>query len=71
VTNCIIKQQGYSQDSRQDAEFDLTDVLAGKCGQRVALSLRVMRFCDGSYMEVRVWWVVRGVWVCFGVCDVK
>jgi len=30
-----------------------------------------MRFCDGSYMEVRVWWVVRGVWVCFGVCDVK
>jgi beta-galactosidase len=52
---------GYSQDSRLDAEFDITRIVAGRLGQRLALSLRVMRFCDGSYMEDQDMWWLSGI----------
>eukprot|EP00282_Hemiselmis_andersenii_P029467 CAMPEP_0169457148 /NCGR_PEP_ID=MMETSP1042-20121227/16725_1 /TAXON_ID=464988 /ORGANISM="Hemiselmis andersenii, Strain CCMP1180" /LENGTH=259 /DNA_ID=CAMNT_0009569405 /DNA_START=21 /DNA_END=796 /DNA_ORIENTATION=+ len=50
---------GYSQDSRLDAEFDLTDLVRG--GGTHTLSLRVYRFCDGSYLEDQDMWWLSGV----------
>ena len=46
---------GYSQDSRLPAEFDITSALlcAGADSNHV-LSVRVFRFCDGSYLEDQV-----------------
>ena len=55
----------YSQDSRLDAEFDITAAVAGKLGQRLALSVRVMRFCDGSYLEDQDMWWLSGIQVRF------
>ena len=43
---------GYSQDSKLPAEFDLTSHLRSAAKQ--TLSLRVFRFCDGSYLEDQV-----------------
>lgn len=57
---------GYSQDARLDAEFDITTVVAGKLGKELALSLRVMRFCDGSYMEDQVKYLGFGRYVSAG-----
>lgn len=42
------KYVGYSQDSNTDAEFDITDF--AKVGEN-QLSVRVYRWCDGSYLE--------------------
>ena len=41
------------QDSFLPAEFDVTAALRGGGAPNV-LSLRVLRFCDGSYMEAQV-----------------
>jgi len=50
---------GYSQDSRLPAEFDLTDYL--RAGENV-LSVMVMRFCDGSYLEGQDMWNLSGIY---------
>ena len=50
---------GYSQDSRLPAEFDLTDYL--RSGENV-LSVMVMRFCDGSYLEGQDMWNLSGIY---------
>ena len=42
------KYVGYSQDSNTDAEFDITDFVTTGDNQ---LSVRVYRWCDGSYLE--------------------
>lgn len=54
---CWINGQlvGYSQDSRLPAEFDITNaLLSHHTGAKHILSVRVFRFCDGSYLEDQV-----------------
>ncbi|WP_455620417.1 glycoside hydrolase family 2 TIM barrel-domain containing protein [Eisenbergiella sp.] len=51
-------EAGYSQDSKLPAEFEVTRYLRnGK--NRVAL--RVLRFCDGSYLEDQDYWSLSGI----------
>lgn len=40
---------GYSEDSKLEAEFDLTPYI--KPGQKNLIALHEMRWCDGSYLE--------------------
>ncbi len=40
---------GYSEDSRIEAEFDLTPYV--KPGQKNLIAFQVFRWCDGSYLE--------------------
>ncbi len=40
---------GYSEDSKIEAEFDLTPYL--KPGQKNLIAFQVFRWCDGSYLE--------------------
>ena len=45
---------GYTEDARLPAEFDVTDALEMDAQQRVppnVLAVRVLRWCDGSYLE--------------------
>ena len=52
------QEVGYSQDSKLNAEFDLTDYIhAGK--NTIAVS--VLRFCDGSYLEDQDYWHLYGI----------
>ena len=50
---------GYSQDSRVPAEFDLSHQL--KDGENT-LSVLVIRFCDGSYLEGQDMWNLSGIY---------
>lgn len=43
------KYVGYSEDSKLEAEFDLTPFL--KPGQKNLIAFQVFRWCDGSYLE--------------------
>ena len=52
------KYVGYSQDSNTDAEFDITDF--AKVGDN-QLSVRVYRWCDGSYLEGQDMWHLSGI----------
>ncbi|MFA0231334.1 sugar-binding domain-containing protein, partial [Vibrio sp. 10N.261.45.A7] len=49
---------GYSQDSRLAAEFDLSPYLIE--GNNT-LSVKVLRWCDGSYMEGQDMWWMSGI----------
>ena len=40
---------GYSEDSKLEAEFDITPYI--KAGQKNLIALHEMRWCDGSYLE--------------------
>ena len=40
---------GYSEDSKLEAEFDLTPYL--RTGQKNLIAFQVFRWCDGSYLE--------------------
>ncbi len=61
-SNCVVwlngKFVGYSQGANNDAEFDLTDFV--KPG-RNQLSVRVYRWCDGSYLEGQDMWRLSGI----------
>ncbi len=50
---------GYSQDSKVNAEFDITDYV--KTGTNL-LALQVMRVCDGSYLEDQDYWHLSGIY---------
>ncbi|MDE6503730.1 MAG: beta galactosidase jelly roll domain-containing protein, partial [Muribaculaceae bacterium] len=54
---CVVwvngKFVGYSQGANNDAEFDLTDFVHPGENQ---LSVRVYRWCDGSYLEGQDMW---------------
>ncbi|KAL1520731.1 hypothetical protein AB1Y20_022299 [Prymnesium parvum] len=56
---------GYSQDSKLPAEFDITRALEGGGGGRVAgehcVSVRVMKWSDGSYLEDQDQWWLSGI----------
>ena len=49
---------GYSQDSNTDADFDITDFVTTGDNQ---LSVRVYRWCDGSYLEGQDMWHLSGI----------
>ena len=52
------KYVGYSQDSNTDADFDITDFVTTGDNQ---LSVRVYRWCDGSYLEGQDMWHLSGI----------
>ena len=49
---------GYSEDSKGDAEFDITKYI--KQGENT-LAVEVYRFSDGSYLECQDMWRVSGI----------
>ena len=50
---------GYSEDSKLEAEFDLTPYL--KPGQKNLIAFQVFRWCDGSYLEDQDFFRYSGV----------
>lgn len=50
---------GYSEDSKLEAEFDLTPYL--KLGQKNLIAFQVFRWCDGSYLEDQDFFRYHGV----------
>lgn len=53
------KQVGYSEDSKDAAEFDITRYL--KPGDKNLICMQVMRWCDGSYGEDQDFWRFTGI----------
>jgi beta-galactosidase len=49
---------GYSQDSKLDAEFNITPYVKT---DKNKLSVQVMRFCDGFYLEDQDYWHISGI----------
>jgi beta-galactosidase len=54
------EQIGYSQGSRNPAEFDITSVLL-PAGSVNNIAVRVYEFCDGSYIERQDQWLLSGI----------
>lgn len=50
---------GYSEDSKLEAEFDLTPYL--RTGQKNLIAFQVFRWCDGSYLEDQDFFRYTGV----------
>ena len=50
---------GYSQDSKLEATFDVTDYVVEGTNE---LALQVMRFSDGTYLEDQDYWHLSGVY---------
>lgn len=64
VESCFIlwvngREVGYSQDSKLNAEFDITDFV--HCGDNT-IAVAVIRFCDGSYLEDQDYWHLYGIY---------
>ena len=53
------KHVGYSEDSKMEAQFDLTKYLTP--GRENLIAMRVMRWCDGSYLEDQDFWRFTGI----------
>lgn len=53
------KEVGYSEDSKMEAEFNLTKNLVP--GKENLIAMRVMRWCDGSYLEDQDFWRFTGI----------
>ena len=49
---------GYSQDSKLEAQFDITPYL--KKGENL-IALQVYRWCDGTYLEDQDFWRLSGI----------
>lgn len=52
------REVGYSQDSKLNAEFDITDYVHS--GNNT-IAVEVIRFCDGSYLEDQDYWHLYGI----------
>lgn len=52
------REVGYSQDSKTPAEWDITRYLVDG---RNTMAVRVMRWCDGSYLECQDMWRMSGI----------
>lgn len=50
---------GYSEDSKLEAEFDLTRFV--KPGEKNLIAFQVFRWCDGTYLECQDFWRLSGV----------
>ena len=53
------KEVGYSEDSKMEAEFNLTKYLTP--GRDNLIAMQVMRWCDGSYLEDQDFWRFTGI----------
>ncbi|MCQ2083114.1 MAG: DUF4981 domain-containing protein [Bacteroidaceae bacterium] len=53
------KYVGYSEDSKMEVEFDLTDFL--EYGGDNLFAMQIMRWCDGSYIEDQDFWRFTGI----------
>ncbi|MDE6139647.1 MAG: DUF4981 domain-containing protein [Alistipes sp.] len=53
------REVGYSEDSKLEAEFDITRYV--KCGEKNLFAMRIMRWCDGSYLEDQDFWHMTGI----------
>ena len=53
------KQVGYSQDSKVNAEFDITEYVQEGTNN---LAVQVMRYCDGTYLEDQDYWHLSGIY---------
>jgi len=53
------KYVGYSEDSKMEAEFDITDYV--KFGEKNLIAFRIMRWCDASYIEDQDFWRFTGI----------
>ncbi len=49
---------GYSQDSKLEAQFDITPYL--KKGENL-IALQILRWCDGTYLEDQDFWRLSGI----------
>lgn len=59
------QKAGYSEDSKLQADFDITSLV--RFGKENLIALEVFRWCDGTYLEDQDFWrlsgIARGVWV--------
>ena len=53
------KYVGYSEDSKMEAEFDITDYV--KFGEKNLFAFQIMRWCDASYIEDQDFWRFTGI----------
>ena len=53
------KEVGYSEDSKIEAEFNVTKYI--KPGKDNLIAMQVMRWCDGSYGEDQDFWRFTGI----------
>ena len=53
------KEVGYSEDSKVEAEFNVTKFI--QPGQENLIAMQVMRWCDGSYGEDQDFWRFTGI----------
>lgn len=53
------REVGYSEDSKDAVEFDITRYL--KPGRKNLICMQVMRWCDGSYCEDQDFWRFTGI----------
>ena len=53
------KYVGYSEDSKMEAEFDITDYV--KAGEKNLIAFQIMRWCDASYIEDQDFWRFTGI----------
>ncbi|KAL3482855.1 glycosyl hydrolases family 2, TIM barrel domain-containing protein [Aspergillus germanicus] len=54
-------QVGYSQGSRNVAEFDITGLLKNGKGAVNTIAVRVYKYCDGTYIEDQDQWWLSGI----------
>lgn len=53
------KYVGFSKDSKLNAAFDITDYI--RMGENY-IAVKVMRFCDGTYLEDQDYWHLSGIY---------
>ena len=53
------KMVGYSEDSKLQADFDITKYI--KAGSDNLIALEIFRWCDGTYMECQDFWRLCGI----------
>ena len=53
------REVGYSEDSKREAEFDVTRYITP--GRDNLIVLRINRWCDGSYLEDQDFWRLSGI----------
>ena len=53
------QEVGYSEDSKTPAEFDITRFL--RPGGKNRMAVKVMRWCNGSYLECQDMWRMSGI----------
>lgn len=63
ATSCVRlwvngKEVGYSEDSKLQADFDITKFV--KPGENL-IALEILRWCDGTYMECQDFWRLSGI----------